>query len=811
MPDVFVTLKATISDFQAKMAQARADMDRTARSSDQSATQMGNSGSQGLSLIAKSALAIAPALAPVGTVVAGLGVGLVGIAGAAGAGLGALALAAKPVISSMNTASNAQLAYSQAVANFGKNSSQAHTALANLHNAYSQMTPAEIAATGGLTNFKNAFQTWTQSFDPQILPLFSQGLGMAQKALGDISPLVVGAASGLRVFLQAFQPLLGATHLFNQLGAAVGSVIGRLGPVIANIVTAILKIVIAAQPLASVVLGLLGQLASALAGLNFAGILAPLLAAFQRLAPIVGQFAESLIVLLGGALRALAPIGVAAFQVISAGVTAIMPAMAAIGRVIGAIAPIVAQVASALAGVLGSALKGLAPIIIGILPLVTDFVRLIGTGLINIFREVGPAINEALPVVAQLVDALASALGPAIAGLAPLISDLSPLTFVFTPVAEQIGRLAPLFGQLAGVVASLIPPVGQIVGSFLSAGGALMGQLVPALVTLARTVLAALLPVLQKLVPILPQIAQLMSKALLSAIQALIPVIVELSPVMAKLIPLLGNFLVGALKVAVDMLKHVPGPILAIAAALLIFDVNPVVLGLVALAAGAAYLATHWSKVWGDIKNVIHDAETWIRQHIVLISTILGGPVGLAISYLATHWSQVWNGMQSAVSTFVNFFTAIPGEIWNGVVYPILKFFADAPGEILGYFSHLGSDLLHTIEKAIPGGGLVGKAFHAIGLAEGGLVTSPTLAVVGESGPELVIPLSALKGAALEGAGINRGVGVAAGGTAGATGGGGDLVIQINGQEFARVAGPYIRNWFEQGPGRNSRVARLSN
>jgi SLT domain-containing protein len=42
----------------------------------------------------------------------------------------------------------------------------------------------------------------------------------------------------------------------------------------------------------------------------------------------------------------------------------------------------------------------------------------------------------------------------------------------------------------------------------------------------------------------------------------------------------------------------------------------------------------------------------------------------------------------------------------------------------------------------IPGSGVVGGALHAIGLQTGGIVTSPTLAVIGENGPEAVVPLS---------------------------------------------------------------------
>jgi hypothetical protein len=39
-------------------------------------------------------------------------------------------------------------------------------------------------------------------------------------------------------------------------------------------------------------------------------------------------------------------------------------------------------------------------------------------------------------------------------------------------------------------------------------------------------------------------------------------------------------------------------------------------------------------------------------------------------------------------------------------------------------------------------GGVVGGALKTIGLASGGIVSEPTLALIGEAGPEAVIPLS---------------------------------------------------------------------
>jgi phage-related minor tail protein len=74
-------------------------------------------------------------------------------------------------------------------------------------------------------------------------------------------------------------------------------------------------------------------------------------------------------------------------------------------------------------------------------------------------------------------------------------------------------------------------------------------------------------------------------------------------------------------------------------------------------------------------------------------------------------------------------------------------------------------------------GGIGGFATTAIkAFASGGIVTSPQLALVGEAGPEAIIPLSAFSG------------GSSLAGT-GAGGGSGNIVININGGQFLNQGG----------------------
>jgi hypothetical protein len=88
--------------------------------------------------------------------------------------------------------------------------------------------------------------------------------------------------------------------------------------------------------------------------------------------------------------------------------------------------------------------------------------------------------------------------------------------------------------------------------------------------------------------------------------------------------------------------------------------------------------------------------------------------------------------------------------IETNVLDPIVNFFKRLPDEILTALGDIGSKIWHAIVSHIPGGGAIaGAAGFAGGIvhglenflhvAGGGLVTRPSFALIGESGPELVL------------------------------------------------------------------------
>ena len=118
-------------------------------------------------------------------------------------------------------------------------------------------------------------------------------------------------------------------------------------------------------------------------------------------------------------------------------------------------------------------------------------------------------------------------------------------------------------------------------------------------------------------------------------------------------------------------------------------------------------------------------------------------------TFIVNTFVGYWNGLTTVfniLKTGVNDVYNALYWLWNNILVPIGTF-------LQGTFTGIINGVMKVLQPIIDGintvvgigktvGGTIGNALHAIGLAEGGIVTQPTLAVVGEAGPEAIVPLS---------------------------------------------------------------------
>lgn len=195
----------------------------------------------------------------------------------------------------------------------------------------------------------------------------------------------------------------------------------------------------------------------------------------------------------------------------------------------------------------------------------------------------------------------------------------------------------------------------------------------------------------------------------------------------------------------------------------------------------AAAVVTAFQWLWGVIQTVFDGLKTgfdfvmgifqtflgvvqsvfgWIADHWQLLLAILTGPFGIAVGLIASNWDAIKGGIQRAIDFVRNIMSTV-GEIiaapfrWaadqiTSIVDGIKSGFSSAFDFLKGIWNHF-ADFWNGVELEIPGitmpGPIPNIPGFTLGLpdlphfAAGGVVTRPTLGLLGESGPEAVVPL----------------------------------------------------------------------
>jgi len=142
-----------------------------------------------------------------------------------------------------------------------------------------------------------------------------------------------------------------------------------------------------------------------------------------------------------------------------------------------------------------------------------------------------------------------------------------------------------------------------------------------------------------------------------------------------------------------------------------------------------------FNAVWGAIKYVFD----WAKNNWPLLLAIITGPFGMAIAFVVKFKDDI----MGVFSLIYNGIKATMGFVADMISAP----FKAAFRAVASLWNNTIGKLSFSVPSWVPGIG--GKGFDVPDipmLAEGGIVTGPTLAMIGEAGPEAVIPLSKMGG-----------------------------------------------------------------
>lgn len=220
---------------------------------------------------------------------------------------------------------------------------------------------------------------------------------------------------------------------------------------------------------------------------------------------------------------------------------------------------------------------------------------------------------------------------------------------------------------------------------------------------------------------------------------------------------------------------------IAVAAAWVVASGGTILL-IAGIVAAITFAAMHWKEMWSMMKTTFNAVWSFIKENWQLIAIILTGPIGLAVVAIVKHWQTikagfvaVWDGIRTAFTTAWDSLVKAWDSAWAMLKNPKISWtaiwdgmkngFATAFNAVKAIFTSIFDSIGMSIKGRINGWiGLINGLIALINkiptvtimgktigipkippipmLAEGGVVNRATLAMIGEAGPEAVIPLS---------------------------------------------------------------------
>ena len=209
-------------------------------------------------------------------------------------------------------------------------------------------------------------------------------------------------------------------------------------------------------------------------------------------------------------------------------------------------------------------------------------------------------------------------------------------------------------------------------------------------------------------------------------------------------------------------LTMMPGLLSAVKVGMTLISAHPIILALTLIIAALVILELKFG-ILTKAAEILSKGFAWLSEGVSAFigwvtsavdwAGVLGfafkillGPIGLvfdAITFLGENWETIWAGMESVVEGAASFIggifdTIVGGIKWavNAVIDGVNMMIAgmnmlsfDIPDLFGGPPMQIGFDL-PTIPR----------------MAQGWIVTQPTIAMIGESGPEAVVPLTGAGG-----------------------------------------------------------------
>ena len=367
-----------------------------------------------------------------------------------------------------------------------------------------------------------------------------------------------------------------------------------------------------------------------------------------------------------------------------------------------------------------------------------------GAAVLANFGLTGDQLKKTLPLVQDYaaftgkdMPTASKLLGKAFLGNTKALKDLG---IVYKPTGDKAKDMAAIMAEVNAKVGGFAEKEGKtaagtaaILGNQFDEVKEQVGSyLVPALTKLGQWIIENGIPAIQKfvewfqvnLLPVIQRVGAWITDTFVPAVQNLAASFMEnVWPAIQKVAGMVAENLQPAIQALVDLWNNDLGP---------------------AFQKALPYIQA-WLKFVGILIGLVAVAVSWIIGKLVpAIAAWIG-----KISQIATKVREVVEGIRAKFSALVTFVKGLPAKIssaasgmWDG----IKNAFRGAINWIIGRWNNLSFSLPSV---SIPGlgevGGMTLNTPNIPMLAKGGIITSPTLVMAGERGPETIVPYDVRK------------------------------------------------------------------
>jgi TP901 family phage tail tape measure protein len=329
------------------------------------------------------------------------------------------------------------------------------------------------------------------------------------------------------------------------------------------------------------------------------------------------------------------------------------------------------------------------------------------------FESFGPALDDLFKLLPELIDAFLPVL-PLLGDIASIVLDLA--SALLPPFVTLLQALMPIFTMLTDVVAALVVPLVEMLAPVLDD---IFGSL--------GNILEAALPVFIKL------------------LEAVIPIVLELVemflPLLDYVLPLLETYLTSLVIPALDLFASILGVVLPAAMAIFMeFGLGRLITFLGSFADDFARIVYSIRERWAESFNsMIESLETWLNTAIRGLNWFIQKANSLPGVQIDFQMSEISLGriklggefdnltFGSVDTTGISDVHSRPNTLGGSTSFGSSNSFISGTAQQRGFYTdQFGNQIFGNIPQ----------------MADGGIVTRPIVGMIGEAGPEAIIPLS---------------------------------------------------------------------